>query len=449
MKLEYILIPTDETDDEATAQTVRAFLKRRFRAVRVDTLDLEYRKKIISVPYTLRKSEGSASTRFHFSVELSNFQRDYQSRILSKVHSLVSEGERQHFYILLVRDDVSAYCAERIYPSLYQLESRVRSILYKLLTKALGRYWYAQEMPSKLKKNIQKKIKTSPKHSEEEVVVERALQELTFNELIEWLLRKSRENSPDKIIDDDLRDEIICNLSKEEIIEKVATAREKTLWSRYRADYFEIVGFEEKLGKLKDVRNAVCHCKFFHWDDLSSAKALFKEGDLLESLDKGIDKIDSEDMTAEFAADVLRDSALGLSGLSEMFSELLYPHAMKLSEILADAIGPITQNFTSDILQPIARPLSVAQTEQAEMLKSFLGAIMPKYNFTSAISSVTDFGIHEDIASQMLNLRGQSYANNMRTTISALPLKCSGLPSKDKGFAQIDNKHHVEEKDKD
>jgi len=236
------------------------------------------------------------------------------AKALSSIRDIISKNEhRKDFLIICSYDEASlSYCCRLMKP-MGIFERHLRELMYLIITKAFGVDWVKKTIP----KDIQDSIKEKTHGLSDEKITETALELLTFNEIIIYLFNERYINiSPEIILENELSDEKLKTLSKEEIIAIISNNRKCSLWNNLFADIKGIN--KETIKNISGYRNDVMHHHTLSEESFKTISREVKKADKI--ITQAITDIESKIYTEEERKIVL--SSIGYS-LSEMLSKSL------------------------------------------------------------------------------------------------------------------------------
>ena len=154
MNLEFLFIKTKD-DFCQNINQFKSLLSSNTRLVlkdnslEADHLELSY--KIVMYDVT-----ASREVIFHLYLEAKQKEEENQVLALEKAESLLKRINDQVgvFQINTIRDDVSLYYGEKLYPLIAKVEMVVRQIIYLFMLKNVGSKWSKEQSPDDVKKAI-------------------------------------------------------------------------------------------------------------------------------------------------------------------------------------------------------------------------------------------------------------------------------------------------------
>ncbi|MEA1962270.1 MAG: hypothetical protein U9N81_13555 [Bacillota bacterium] len=173
----------------------------------------------------------------------------------------LSAAGKEQYNIILAYDGVSKYYCDRAYPDLNEFERNVRNLVFRIVTKAFGAKWLDKTATEEMKNGLKASIQTRPKTLRDERLIEAALYEMDIRELENYLFLSQRDVSCEQVVDVVLSPENLKQMTKEQVVDKLGTARPRSLWERQFAEKVSIDGLQETLQQIRVLRNQVAHAK--------------------------------------------------------------------------------------------------------------------------------------------------------------------------------------------
>jgi len=234
----------------------------------------------------------------------------------SRFMSNVNLGDSK-FHITRLYDDRSIYFCIKAYPYFCRLESKLRCLILKLLTKTFGNLWAKETLSQEIKKGLIQRIKSD----QVEKMASDAIYEMDYGVLKSFLFDPYRTIESGEIIDLLLSENAYQAKTTEEIGEILRRGALKSNWERYFMDvHFE--SLDETLTNISKQRNKIAHSKYYSADDYSSDSIALKE--FIKQIDVAIGAIEVKSIMADDAAATLSSFlSLDYPGLKTMAQTLL------------------------------------------------------------------------------------------------------------------------------
>ena len=173
-------------------------------------------------------------------------------------------------------------------------------------------------------------------------LIEGALNELTYEQLKEYLFIPYSNYNFEDMLYKEFAKENLNKLSKEEIISIIEKCRKVSLWNRFFGEYEQFKDFESKIEYLQPYRNTVMHNKRMTKDEYEKVRKSLKSINKL--LLEAISMIENEIYTDTKLIDVV--SALGnicskiLGNSIPKWIEKVKPTLASLEKIVTEAAMP-------------------------------------------------------------------------------------------------------------
>lgn len=177
------------------------------------------------------------------------------AKYLDSVTNRLIQGEhRKTWNIVISYDEVSQLYCCKLMPLFGIFERRIRELVYITIIKIFGVEWY----DNSFSKSSQDAMKGKGNKTK---MVESALNELTYEQLKEYLFTPFCGKNISEMLEQELSMAGVEKLSKEEIISLVNQCRSESLWNRFFSEYKQFKNIKEKIDELQPYRNMVMHNK--------------------------------------------------------------------------------------------------------------------------------------------------------------------------------------------
>lgn len=177
------------------------------------------------------------------------------AKYLDSVTNRLIQGEhRKTWNIVISYDEVSQLYCCKLMPLFGIFERRIRELVYITIIKIFGVEWY----DNSFSKSLQDAMKGKGNKTK---MVESALNELTYEQLKEYLFTPFCGKNISEMLEQELSVAGVEKLSKEEIISLVNQCRSESLWNRFFSEYKQFKNIKEKIDELQPYRNMVMHNK--------------------------------------------------------------------------------------------------------------------------------------------------------------------------------------------
>lgn len=208
------------------------------------------------------------------------------AKVLSLINKKICSNEiRQRYYINNTYDECSEYLCNKAYPMFNAFERKIRKLIYLILVKSFGIYWPKQTMT----KELIEKVKGQQHNS---LILEKGLQEMNISDLEDFLFKKRYWCNVDEVLATELNEENVANMEKDEIIDRLKQFKKTTLWEKCFSK-IQITDLENKLERIRNLRNKVAHFKDFSYEDYLESKKILRN--TTKEIDCAIDEICAED----------------------------------------------------------------------------------------------------------------------------------------------------------
>lgn len=213
----------------------------------------------------------------YLTIEIDGQRKDRCAEILGTANQIIlSAASKERYNIILAYDGVSKYYCDRTYPDLSEFERNVRNLVFRIVTKAFGAKWLDKTATEEMKNGLKASIQTRPKTLRDERLIEAALYEMDIKELENYLFLPQRDVSCEQVVDVVLSPENLKQMTKEQVVDKLGTARPRSLWERQFAEKVSIDGLQETLQHIRVLRNQVAHAKPFSHADFTKCRSILQ-----------------------------------------------------------------------------------------------------------------------------------------------------------------------------
>lgn len=285
---------------------------------------------------------------------------------------------------------MSGYYAEKIYPYFFTFESKLRCLVYKILIKMFGCKWVDETMHAEIISGMQQKLAAEEGSCNSAKLIEKALDEMTYHDLEEFLFSEKRKTEPEEFLHILESETDFQEMTKEEIIELITSNEHKSNWEKYFQDKVPITDLQEKLNELRKERNKVAHCKKFIKDDYDKTKAL------LEDMIKNLDLALAANAIIEPDSNTFKDLVFGFLGI--LFLGAIVSKAAELT----GAVKSLSEMSKAlEKTKPLYNKdgVTAALKHQAEISKAY-GDLIKVNTKTSGLSKMS-----EEIAAALKNIK--------------------------------------------
>lgn len=266
--------------------------------------------------------------------------------ILYVISTFQKGPHRKDWNIVVTYDEASQYYCCKLMDGFGKFERKTRELVYTTLIKLFGVEWYSKSFQKELENQLKSK-KLNPTD-----MIERALNELTYEELKSYLFEPYADWNLEDALNIQLSQERLASMEKDEIVEALNKCRaEKSLWDRFFSQYKEFNDFKTKIDELQKPRNSVMHHKQISKEQFDDYKKKLRA--INNKLDHAIELLEDEIYSETSIADV------------------------------AGALTKLTKFAMSDLVSGIESALS-------EFSRIAISAILPPDNISQMISNIAD-----------------------------------------------------------
>lgn len=254
MEVDIIVLPKDGSKQKlqmGMKQAVKNVFKKLYNNLQDENFEFDLIEECVTVKYQL--STKNANMVFV------KFECEYtpakSARVLDCCINKLIQGEhRKDWNIVITYDEVSQLYCCKLMPLFGIFERRTRELVYITVIKIFGVGWYEKSFSESLQNTLKGKGNKTK-------LVEGALNELTYEQLTEYLFVPFSSQNLSEVLESELAKEHIQSLSKEEVTSIIDKCRSVSLWDRFFGQYKKFQNFKEKIEELQPYRNTVMHHK--------------------------------------------------------------------------------------------------------------------------------------------------------------------------------------------
>jgi len=269
MKIEYIFLPKSGTIEPPS----KYLLKKTSLNVYRNLFEIMVDDELVTIPYD--EYLDINNNLCYFWIEYKDGRINKNAKILTQVHkSIVVTPHRKIYHIIKIKDEVSDYFCNQLYPLINYFERSLRELVYLMVIKTYGAEW-----PSKTKLKVKG-------HA-----IENGLEHLTIGQLYHFLFGKHERTND---LWSDLSKSNLNYMSKNEIIQYLEEKKPISLWEQIFKSEIDIS--QELFEKITEWRNFIAHSNTIHYHEFKK----YKSG-LLQSIkenDHNIGKIKTKNFTS-------------------------------------------------------------------------------------------------------------------------------------------------------
>lgn len=261
------------------------------------------------------------------------------ARVLSLIKNKIYQGKhRADFSIICTYDEASlSYCCRLMNP-LGKFERLLRELIYMITVKSLGANWAVTSFPKELIDNIKQKSKGRLKDSD---IVELALEYLDYSEIFHYLFDERRFGD----FDEELSDEKLETLSKDDIIHIIQKTRKDSLWNKLFIGNTNIIFLKDSMNNLREYRNSVMH---HHSMDEEEFKKIQKElKNANKKLKIAIKELEERIYTKEELNAILPSLNNFINIISHVLSCVFDSKFINIIKTISENVEKVSQNIKS------------------------------------------------------------------------------------------------------
>ena len=239
-------------------------------------------------------------------------------------------------------------------------------------------------------------------------MVESALNELTYEQLKEYLFTSFCRRNISEVIEQEFSETNIEKLTREEMINIVNQCRSESLWNRFFSEYKQFKNFKEKNDELQLHRNTVMHNKRMTRDEYEKVRKSLKGVNKL--LVEAINVLEEDIYTETRLEDVV--SAFGnmlvkvLGESVPRWIEKMKPALSTLGElVIKSAVPKIDVSSIIPSLE-LSNAMSV-QMEQIRKQSQIMGNIAERMKVATNVNSHFPDTSYLDVASRLGSVGNQ------------------------------------------
>ena len=256
MEVDLIILPKD-SDPKALHLGIKHQIVRIFEKLYSDVGESSFSLDVKGEPAIISYKLSSKTANMLFVKLTCNCTLAKSAKIMDAAVNRLIQGEhRKSWNIVISYDEVSQLYCCKLMPLFGVFERRTRELVYITLIKTLGVSWYEKSFSQKLQNDLQGKARGNKTK-----LVEGALNELTYEQLKEYLFTPFSQRTLEDTLNNELTKENVDNLSKEDLAAILDNCRSVALWDTFFSKYEKFKDFRERIEKLQPHRNSVMHHK--------------------------------------------------------------------------------------------------------------------------------------------------------------------------------------------
>ena len=304
------------------------------------------------------------------------------AKYLDSVTNRLIQGEhRKTWNIVISYDEVSQLYCCKLMPLFGIFERRIRELVYITIIKIFGVEWY----DNSFSKSLQDAMKGKGNKTK---MVESALNELTYEQLKEYLFTPFCGRNISEVLEQELSESSVEELSKEEILDIVNQCRSESLWNRFFSEYKQFRNIKEKIDELQPHRNTVMHNKRMTQNEYEKVRKSLKNINKL--LVEAINVLEKDIYTETKLVDVV--SALGTADLITNSPKVDNAGFIFSIHLGIDSPNTLTSIFPKIDVSSVIPSLEIgnamsAQMEQIRKQYQVVGNIAEQVNFAKRLEN--------------------------------------------------------------
>ena len=287
-------------------------------------------------------------------------------------------AHKEDFNIIKAFDEPSQVLCSRLYKPLTKFERSLRKLVYEIVVKAYGSAWYKNTIEDltnncKALKEVYEKVSISADQNHINKI-ECALEELDYASLCKYLFSKASPMSYSEVLEKELSDEKLSEMTKDDMVKIIHDSRPRSLWERLFHDFTELSDLEREIPDIHSLRNKVMHAKSVTYDEYQTLKKLLVKWNTL--IEKAIEQTEVNDYSEIQNISIIQSlSELGelITAITRPISESLINSAQLMTETVVKAVeatvSPIMNldwsSFTRNLISLSGLVLSEPENEQA------------------------------------------------------------------------------------
>lgn len=327
------------------------------------------------------------------------------------INKLIRGEHRKDWNIVITYDEVSQLYCCKLMPLFGNFERRTRELVYITIIKIFGVEWYEKSFSKSMQNTLKSKVNNTK-------LVEGALNELTYEQLKEYLFVPFSSQNLSEVLESELSKEHIEGLSKEEITSIIDKCRSISLWDRFFGEYRKFQNFKEKIDELQPYRNTVMHHKRITQQEYEKIRKSLKAVNKL--LTDAIDLLEEDIYTETRLVDVV-------SALGNVISNILGDYVPKWIESMKLALASLGRVAIEAAMPQINIPDIMPQLTLGEELSEHFQSV---YNAPQIDSSAIE------AAKALYNSPEMKRVSEMAAQVSRLKTKYE-IPAQDDGISCV------------
>lgn len=325
MEIEYIFIQKEETPIEegevkyGLFPKFFLFLEKDFINLTKNSFDFEYKKRIYTIYFNCvncRSGENGEYPMSYFTISINLKVKQRGAEVLDFVNQTILKHEdKSEYTVINSYDGVSKYYCDRAYPKFNEFERKIRSLIFRLLTKDFGEQWLNETTTVEQRNEYKEKLRCKQKSLKEQKLIEEALYAMDISQLELFLFAPTRHMPIGKLLDEEFSEEKLKKLTNKELLLILDNLKPRSVWEKCFKEQVSIENLQQKLKDLRLFRNMVAHSKFFYRTDFDQAVVKLID-DLLQQIEVAIYDVSIN----KYEPLTLQDKVFGLASTFKEFA---------------------------------------------------------------------------------------------------------------------------------
>ena len=263
MEVNYIFVQKDnKNNSEPFHSKIENMLFSLFGSSELDKLNISDSKQN---SYTIYAELSNEDSNMVYLKIICDEKPSKAAEILDKASKIITNGpHRKDYYITKTYDEASHSFCCRTMSHFGVFERRLRELIYLTIIKLFGSKWFDKTFEETLQNELKGKVK-----NKKIALIENALEELTYEQLKTYLFCDTSLVSSKELLNNELSEENIQNLSKDDIISYINSSRPVSLWNRFFSKYKDLSCVCDDINYLQEYRHKVMHHKTFTFEEFT------------------------------------------------------------------------------------------------------------------------------------------------------------------------------------
>lgn len=356
MEVNYIFVQKDnKNNSEPFHSKIENMLFSLFSSSELDKLNISDSKQN---SYTIYAELSNEDSNMVYLKIICDEKPSKAAEILDKASKIITNGpHRKDYYITKTYDEASHSFCCRTMSHFGVFERRLRELIYLTIIKLFGSKWFDKTFEETLQNELKGKVK-----NKKIALIENALEELTYEQLKTYLFCDTSLVSSKELLNNELSEENIQNLSKDDIISYINSSRPVSLWNRFFSKYKDLSCVCDDINYLQEYRNKVMHHKTFTFEEFTDVKKRLNR--VNKKLEKAIEIMEDVIYSDNDYMNVAENITQALSKLLTDTASSL--EIMALIKSLYEFIKPLKELrdklYPSQMMKTITGPIAITKT---------------------------------------------------------------------------------------